>query len=932
MMTTPAIETAFPLTPLQEGMLYHTIRSPAEGLFHGQFSAILSGSLLRAQFARAWELAATRHAVMRTFISWERRERPLQVVRPAVSIPIEYLDWEALDETEEKNRWQALLLADRKRGFELSSAPLTRLTLVRRAPDQHRLLWSMHHALLDGWSSLVVFDEVLRAYTALVRGAEPEQHPAPRFDQFVAWLDSQDAQRDEAFWRTTLADAVEQPPLPGGLRSWRGSAERSSSRVALTSDQTQQLTAVAQRLRVTINTLLMGAWTILLGRHGGSADVRFGVTVSERPAEIEGVNGAAGLYLATVPVCAPKYHGVVAGEWLRKLQRALSDARTHGAPGLAAIHRWSALAPGAPLFESLLVFENFHEEEMRTVSSATRAEKIDAGELVPSSVVRHVPNDVPLVLFAVPGEQLRLEVVYDPAAVPSHVAKGLPSQVATWLTDLSRDPNRPVSELSLMSAEERALLVDDWGVAPHALPSVRDVIERFEAHAAATPDAVALETEVTRVTYRALDRYANRLASRLTDAGIGEGALVGLLADRSVEAVAAILGVLKLGAAYVPLDPSAPSGRIQRIAVSLDAVLAPPSLATHLPDGIRSIVLDEATSLPDSPPGRPAHMHRPAYVVFTSGSTGEPKGVVVERGQLAGSTAARDAYYPEPPRSFLLLSSLTVDSAVAGIFWTLVTGGTLVLPGPRAEQDLDSLVELAERGGVTHTLLVPALYRLLLDHGELRRLTALRCVIVAGEACPPEVVRRHHMQLAGVPLHNEYGPSEGTVWATAGELGPAVGIGDAPVSIGRPVPGARVYLLDEELRLVPTGAAGELCIGGAFVAREYLGMPDETAHRFLADPFNDGGRLYRTGDRARFLADGTLEFLGRGDRQIKVRGFRVEPEEIERVLAEYPGINEVAVELVRPAPPSDADSVVATLAALSPEDAEQFLQAVETPV
>jgi amino acid adenylation domain-containing protein len=932
MMTTPAIETAFPLTPLQEGMLYHTVRSPAEGLFHGQFSAILDGALQPAPFARAWALATARHAVMRTFFSWERRERPLQVVRAAASIPIERLDWQALDETEEENHWQALLRRDRERGFDLSSAPLMRLTIARRASGQHRVLWSMHHALLDGWSALVVFEEVLRDYTALVRGAEPEQGPAPRFDRFVGWLDSQDRQRNEAFWRTTLATATEKLLLPGGRRSSRSSAERLRSTVALTAEETRQLSAVAQRLRVTINTLLMGAWTILLERHTGSGDVRFGVTVSERPAEIEGVERAAGLYLATVPVCAPKHDSAGVGEWLRRMQRALSDARAHGAHGLAAIHHWSPLAPGVPLFESLLVFENFPEEEMRTFTGATSVATSDATELVPTSVVMDVPNDIPLVLFAVPGAQLQLQVVYDPAVVTPHVATRFPSQVATFLADLARDPDRAVSELSLMSEGERALLVDGWGVSPVALSAVRDVVERFEGHAAATPDAVALETGTCHETYRALDLRANRLAQRLIHAGLGEGARIGVLAERSVEAIAGLLGVLKLGAAYVPLDPSAPSGRIQRMAGWLDAVLVPPSLAMRVPEGIRSIALDEATTLPADVPRRPAAMNAAAYVVFTSGSTGEPKGVVVERGQLARSTVARDAYYREPPRSFLLLSSLAVDSAVAGIFWTLVTGGTLVLPGPRAEQDLAALIELAERARVTHTLLVPALYRLLLDHGELHRLTALRCVIVAGEACPPEVVRRHHIQRAGVELHNEYGPSEGTVWATAGELGPNVGTGNAPVSIGRPVPGGRVYLLDNEMRLVPLGAAGELCIGGAFVARGYLGMPEETARRFVDDPFQKGGRLYRTGDRARFLADGTLEFLGRGDRQLKVRGFRVEPDEIERALEEYPGVSEAAVELVRPAPPEDADSLVVALAALSPEDAEQLLQAVETTI
>jgi amino acid adenylation domain-containing protein len=319
----------------------------------------------------------------------------------------------------------------------------------------------------------------------------------------------------------------------------------------------------------------------------------------------------------------------------------------------------------------------------------------------------------------------------------------------------------------------------------------------------------------------------------------------------------------------------------------------------------------------------------PAYIVFTSGSTGEPKGVVVGRGQLAISTAARDAYYPERPRAFLLLSSLVVDSAVAGIYWTLGTGGTLVLPAARAEQDVDALADLIAACAVSHTLLVPSLHRALLEDVEdPARLQSLRCVIVAGESCPADVVRRHHARLRGVALHNEYGPSEATVWATAGELTHAEGSANH-VTIGRPIPGAHVYLLGEDLRPVPLGAAGELCIGGAIVAHGYLGMPDETARRFITDPFATDGRLYRTGDRARFREDGSLDFLGRMDEQLKVRGFRVEPGEIERALELHPAVQAAAVALVPDPIAASPAALAEALAGLAPHDAEAILQTIE---
>ena len=925
-MTARTIEAAFPLTPLQEGMLYHTIRDPASALFHVQCDAVLAGALVPEHFRSAWEVAVARHPVMRTFFSWEGRERPLQVVRAHATLDVAHMDWRQVTEGEWRERWRQLLEQDRRRGFDLTSAPLMRLVLARVASQRHLLLWSMHHALLDGWSALVVLDEVLGDHATLARGGTPARPPAPSFDRFVGWLGESDRAADERFWRRTLADFDGRVALPGGDRTRRRSGVRSRATHALTSSETRQLQATAARHRVTANTLLMGAWALALARHTGRDDVLFGVTVSERPASIPNIENAAGLYLSTVPLRPPAQRGAITGEWLRTLQLALVDARAHAAPGLAAIQSWRGGAASGPLFESLVVFENFPEEAMRPFTGGEHSRASIDGELALESAAMDVPNDVPLVLLALPGERMTLHVVHDPAALPGDIAARLCSHVVKLLADFGGDPAGRLDDLDMLAAEERALLLEHWSGAGAVAPAPRDVLGRFEAHAAACPAAVALHTERGPVSYGALDRQATRLAHRLATGGLGEESLVGVLADRPELTITAMLACLKSGAAYVPLDSAAPDGRLHRMAAPLDAVLATPALSTRLGPGVHTLALDDAASLPDSALPRAIATTSAAYVVFTSGSTGEPKGVVVERGQLAASNSARDAYYLESPRSFLLLSPLTVDSAVAGIFWTLGSGGTLVLPGTRAEQDVEALARLVERTAVTHTLLVPSLYRTILEHADVERLGSLRCVIVAGESCPPHVVRLHRTHLPGVALHNEYGPSEATVWATAGEL---ADVDTDVVTIGRPVPGSRVYLLDAELRPVPAGSVGEISIGGAAVARGYLGMPDETARRFVADPFLSGARIYRTGDRGRFLPDGRLEFLGRGDEQLKIRGFRVEPGEIERALAEHPSVREAAVTLVRPIDATDVSHLVMALAALPGDEAERRLREAE---
>ena len=933
-MTTRTIEAAFPLTPLQEGMLYHTIREPTAGLFHVQCSAELHGPLDAQVFARAWELATTRHAALRTFFTWEGRERPLQVVRRRVTIDIERLDWSALDDATQQLRWAELLRRDRERGFDITVAPLTRVTVAQIAPGRHRLLWAMHHAVADGWSALVVLDEVMRDYSTVLGGVTPDVVPGPSFDRFVGWIEAQDASGDEAFWRQTLAALPGPGELPGGRASHRRSSDRVRTTRLLTAEETEALRATAARCRVTVNTLLMGAWAVMLARHAGRDDVVFGVTVSERPVEIPGVDRAVGLYLATVPVRAPTQHGTMVAEWLGALQLALTDARAHGTPGLAAIQRWSGLSATIPLFESLVVFENFPESAMRPFVTGADASPGPTGDqLAIRSAAMDVPNDIPLVLLALPGDRMALHVVHDPAAVPDFVAAQLPSQIASVLAAFASDTGATVDDLSSLGATERATIVSEWSGAGVEPPASVDVLDRFKQQAAARPDAVALRTERERVTYGELDQHANRLARRLRAAGFGPDTVVGILAEESADAIAGMLGALEAGAAYAPFDPRTPRARIDTMAASVNGVLVTSSLAARVGQSVVTLPLDDAADLPDEPPPRSAAPATAAYVVFTSGSTGEPKGVIVERRHLAASTAARDVYYPEPPRRFLVLSPISVDSAVAGIYWTLATGGALVLPPPRGEQDIERLVALIEREEVTHTLLVPSLYRTLLDHADTRRLASLRCVIVAGEECTPDVVRLHATRLPNVALHNEYGPSEATVWATAAELtGGSARANDVRVSIGRPIPGARVYLLDDRLRPVPAGSAGEICIGGACVARGYLGLPDETARRFVADPFVAGERLYRTGDRARFREDGRIEYLGRIDEQIKVRGFRVEPGEIERALATHAAVREAAVALVRPAVRADVAAVTDALAGLPDDESERLLREVETMV
>ncbi|HSM06180.1 MAG TPA: amino acid adenylation domain-containing protein [Longimicrobiales bacterium] len=887
-MTGSSIETAFPLTPLQEGMLYHSIRKPDGSAYWGQCDAVLVGPMDRDVFRRAWERLVRRHQAFRTFFAWEGRDRPLQVVRASVSLPWEFFDWSSRSDEDQQLGWEALLADDRARSRDLTVAPVMRIVLVRLGPERHRLLWSLHHMLADGWSGHLVLKEAFEEYDALTTGSEHAPDPPPSFATFVSWLSSRDADAAEAYWRSQLSGLRAATPLPGASTDAPG-GRKARAEIRLDVESTRTLMEASGRMRVTPGTVVFGAWASVLAHYQGETDeVTFGVTLSERPPEIPGVSRSVGLYLSTVPVRIPIPSGSPVSAWLSRLQSTVVDARDHSAGGLADIHRWSELPQGSPLVRSLVVYESFPED---VGASATRA------GLRLESLSISAPSDLPLALLAYPGRRLTLELVYDTALYTPEAAQDLLRAMVRALRELSRGGERTMGSIDLLDPAVRYTLLEVWSGADTPAPPARDVLEVFEERVACTPEAPAVRDGGSSLTYAELDAAANRAAHRIVRASSDVEELLGIPADGGVHAIVAVVAALKAGRGYTVLDPRQPGRRLARLLHEVGSVISTSGDARW---GDRLLPLDEESGDPGGPaqkPDVPTDEACVAYVVWTSGSTGEPKGVVIERGHLARSTAARMAYYGTEPEVELLMASLAVDSSVAGLYGTLCSGGCLVVPPHRIEQDPDAVMQLVEDASVTTTLMLPSLYRTVLEEGDGGRLRSLRRVVVAGEACPPSVVDLHRRTLPGAELHNEYGPSEATVWATVADLS-----GDAPpeVTIGRAVPGVLVYLLDGVGRPVPVGVPGEIWIGGGTVARGYLGDPRLTEERFVPDPFSGRGRMYRTGDRGRFTTDGRLQFLGRIDDQLKVRGHRVEPSEVERALEAHPGVSEAAVTLSAP--------------------------------
>lgn len=907
----PTIERAFPLTPLQEGILYHALRDPESAAYRAQTTLWLHGVLDLETFRKAWNRASSRHESFRTFFTWRNRERPLQVVLDRVELDPQFLDWSTRSDEAFQAAWTDLLAADRSKGFDLESAPMMRLTIVRESGVKHRLLWSIHHAVLDGWSAAVLVQEVVEDYTAVETGRSVDREPVPSFARFVQWSAEQDHAAAETYWRERMAGFDRPTSLP--YAGEESSGERLTRMASIDEEDASACRAGAAQARVTLNTLALGAWAMVLAAHARSDDVAFGMTVSERPHAIPNVERAAGLYLNTI-VCRVGFPDEPVAVWLRSIQDAASEGRTHSTPGLARVQAWTGQRARG-IVQSVVVFESFPDSLVPPKGLALQV----------SEVMIDGPSDLPLAMLVYPGSRLELQLVRDPARISGRAADRLLDEFAFALTALARGGAVHLDQVR-HEVEARCGLADETTlVSSREAPSTSsDVMVVLADQVRSNPQATALSGARVTLTYQQLSDSVDRLGERLIRSS-GHGVVVGVLGDRSPATVVGMLAALRIGGSYVSLEASLPKRRLERMAIAVDVIVYSDGvgeLAASLgPDALEIDLEAERESEPLAPGQAPdPNPTDAAYIVFTSGSTGEPKGVVVERGNLAWSTAARFAYFDDAPGVFLMMSSLAVDSSVAGLYWTLCAGGTLVLPPSRVEQDPAALARLIEETGVTHTLMLPSLYATLLEEVDVAKLSSLRVVIVAGEACAPSVVRAHRTALPTVELHNEYGPSEATVWATVDDMCAAP---DEDVTIGRAAPGARVHLVDEALRPVPVGAAGELCVGGPGVARGYLDNPSLTEQRFVTEPGHEG-RMYRTGDRARLRGDGRLDFLGRIDDQLKVRGFRIEPLEVETVLAEHPSVAEAVVGLASDF--VDAETIVHALLAREEADAESLLR------
>ena len=896
------IEDIYELSPLQQGLLFQALYGLDREAYVIQLSFAMRGDFNADAFKRAWHHLLGLHTALRTSFYWEEVDKPLQVVNRQVDLPVTELDWRHIPPARQDELLSDYAAEDRQRGFDCSQAPLMRLSLIRLADDAFHFIWCRHHLLIDGWSMSLVLNQVFSLYQSFCDG-EPLTIGAGRpYGEFIEWLQKQSMSEMEAFWRSELkgftspTPSLDERAAGSSLKRKQGGESYERQYLHFSETETHSIKSFARQHRLTTNTLLQASWGLLLSRYTGMDDVVFGTTMSGRSANLQGIEDMVGLLINTVPIRMRMADDCAVLSWLEGLQKRQLAVRQHEYSPLVQVQSWSEVSRGTPLFETLFVLENY------PLDSSLK-------DRIPNLAITNISHvaraDYPLALVATLEPHLSLRATYDCSRYDAERIAQVLGHYKNLLQAMMANAQATFDSLPMMTEIERRQIIEDWNNTGAFYPRQHCIHEMLQAQAEINPHSVAVEFGQESLTYYELNRRANQLARHLRSIGVGPEVLVGICVERSVEMVIEILATLKAGGAYIPLDPSYPKERLSYV---LDdarplVLLAHEAVEARLPshatkviylDGLwERLAQEDAENLPNT-----ASPDTLAYVIYTSGSTGKPKGVLITHYNVAQLFQSSYSKFNFDSRDvWTQFHSYSFDFSVWEIFGALLYGGRLVIVDYWVSRSPEAFYRLLTDSRVTVLSQTPSAFMQLMrvDGAEAAGLE-LRVVIFGGEALDPRSLKNWYERHgdARPELINMYGITETCVHVTYRKVMAEDIKTDAGSVIGWGLDNLQVYLLDDRMRPVPIGVAGEMYVGGGGLARGYLNAPDQTAQRFVPDPFSGkaGERLYKTGDLGRLQGRREIQYLGRKDKQVKLRGFRIELGEIEAALGQHQRVKE----------------------------------------
>jgi amino acid adenylation domain-containing protein len=901
------IEDCYPLSPMQEGMLFHTLMNPVSGIYLMQQFYAWEGRLDREAFGRAWQRVIDRHPMLRTSFMWKDLQAPLQVVhrRVVAEDVIQDLDWADMSDEQQHIRMGGVAGAgiETRAGFRTGAAHAHSTGPPRSGPVRHRAeLPPYPHRRLVFLAADDGFSDPLRRLCAGTDSGPARPGPVSRLHRLAATsgpgcgeaiLETGVDRLHHADPRLGSNGSTPIPPQPGP--KWATSSWSYHRRCPSGCEP------LAQQHHLTPNTFVQGAWAILLSRYSGEAQVLFGVTVAGRPTDLPGVEDIVGLFINTLPLRVTLSPDQSVMTWLQHLLAENYRIRQYEYAPLVRIQQWSEVPSGQALFRSLLVFENAPKDARLGEERDDRSLSYDQDR---------VHTNYPMTVVGYPGESMGVRLSYDRRLFERADVARMLDHLKRLLEAMAASPEAAIQDLPMLDDAERQRLLVEWNGRDGSEPAAADFSTRFEAQVRRTSEAVVVECGDDRLTYDELNRSANRIAHGLRRRGVGTDNVVALLDDRGPALLSMIVGVLKAGGAYLPLDPHHPAERLTQILASAcvkavifgnrQAALAE-TVATMLPAGVGpefvSVENLERDAQGESNPSPVTAPQRLAYVIFTSGSTGVPKGAMVEsRGMMNHLLTKIPTLALGPADVVAQTASQCFDISVWQFLTPLLCGAKVQIIPDEVVRDPQRLLAEVSARGVSVLEVVPSLLGGLLE-GPSLPLPRLRWLLPTGETLSPDLSRRWFARYPTVPLVNAYGPAECSDDVALACIREQPAEAEFRMPIGRPIEGVRLYVLDRRLDLMPAGVAGELCVGGVAVGRGYLSDPAKTAALFVPDPFSSrpGSRLYRTGDLVRHRPDGALEFVGRRDHQVKIRGFRIELGEIEARLAQHPDVDRCVV-------------------------------------